>query len=129
MKFSEKLKLMRHQANLTQEELARRLGLAKRTVEGYESGRYYPRSREVYARLAEIFGTDERYFANEDDENQTASEKAKELVQSAQLLYAGGELSDEDKQALFHALMDAYEIALAKKAKRNARTKKPAQES
>ena len=118
MKFGEKLRLKRTQAHLTQEELARRIGLSKRTVEGYESGCFYPRRREVYDRLAQEFNVEKNWFLTEDDSDAAtmARTAAEELVSRARALYAGGEMSESDKDALAQALMDAYWIARQKRA-------------
>ena len=79
MKFCEKLRLKRTQAHMTQEELAKRLGLAKRTVEGYESGAFSPRRRDVYALLAQIFATDPGYFVTDDENEVPAEELARQV--------------------------------------------------
>jgi len=117
MKFSEKLRLKRTAASLTQEELAKKLSLSKRTVEGYESGSFYPRNREVYDKLSEIFSVPKNWFLTEDDADEAASaaEEAARLVAQAQTLYSGGALSREDKDALFRALNDAYIMARDKR--------------
>lgn len=54
MEFSEKLKLMRKEANLTQEELAQRLHVTRQAVSNYEQGRGYP-SIEILVSIAELF--------------------------------------------------------------------------
>ena len=118
MKFCEKLRLKRTQARMTQEELARRLGLAKRTVEGYESGRFYPRSREVYAQLSALFGVDKNWFLTEEepslDRPEDARGEAEEVLSRVKSLYAGGRMSESDKDALAKALMEAYWLAKKK---------------
>ena len=119
MKFGEKLRVARTGAKMTQAELADRLGLAKRTVEGYESGSFYPRKRAVYDQLAELFGVDKNWFLTESEENrqQSAQTDMKNAVEAVTALYSGGRLSEEDKDALARALMDAYFIAKSKKGR------------
>ena len=114
MKFGEKLRACRKGAHLTQEELARRLELSKRTVEGYESGAFYPRDREVYDKLASLFQVDKDYFLTENDAPAPGKDAAREVLSTARALFAGGELNDEDKDALARALMDAYWMAKRK---------------
>ena len=119
MKFGEKLRLVRGRRHMTQEELARRLGLSKRTVEGYESGAFYPRKRQVYDQLAALFGVDKKWFLTEDDEGGDAApgeEEARRVLEAAKALYAGGALSQQDKDALAQALMDAYWMAKSRQA-------------
>ena len=50
MKFGEKLADARKTARLTQEELAKILGLSKRTIINYEVKGLYPRNRDIYYR-------------------------------------------------------------------------------
>ncbi len=119
MKFAQKLRLVRSRQHMTQEELARRLGLSKRTVEGYESGAFYPRKRQVYDQLAELFGVDRNWFLTEDDDASDAApgeEEARRVLEAAKALYAGGALSEQDKDALAQALMDAYWMAKSRRA-------------
>ena len=68
MRFCEKLKEARTKAGLKQEELAKALGVSLRTITNYESGECYPRKRDIYHKLAELFHTEENYFLNEDEE-------------------------------------------------------------
>ena len=55
MRFCEKLKEARTKAGLKQEELAKALGVSLRTITNYESGECYPRKRDIYHKLAELF--------------------------------------------------------------------------
>ena len=120
MKFSEKLRQQRHAQGLTQEELAARLGVSKRTVEGYEAGKYYPRRRETYYKIAEILGQDAGWYMME--EMETAEQMAQQVLDNASALYSGGTLSEEDKDALAQALMEAYWIAKRKQKKKGENT-------
>lgn len=123
MKFCEKLRSARTGARMTQEELSLRLGVSKRTVEGYESGSFYPRRREVYDRLAALFQVDRNYFLTEED-GESASAEAEKIINSVRALYAGGGLSAADEDALARALMDAYWIAVKKRENNNVPTEK-----
>ncbi len=119
MRFCEKLRLKRTQAHMTQEELARRLGLAKRTVEGYESGQFYPRKREVYTLLSDLFGVDRNWFLTEDEPPSPADGcrgEVEEVLSRVKALFSGGSMSESDKDALAKALMEAYWLAKKKNA-------------
>ena len=54
MSFGEKLKTLRKELKLTQQQLAERVGVAKSVVSYYESGERYP-SYDVLVKLARIF--------------------------------------------------------------------------
>jgi len=60
MNFGAKLKQLRTESGMTQEELAQQLGLAKSTIAHYESGRREPDTKTI-VKMANIFGvtTDE----------------------------------------------------------------------
>lgn len=48
MNFGEKLKDLRTQKGWSQEELAKQMGVTRRTIGGYEAGTTYPRTRDMY---------------------------------------------------------------------------------
>lgn len=54
MTFGSKLKSLRKELNLTQEQLAKRIGVAKSVVSYYESGERYP-SYDVLVKLTNVF--------------------------------------------------------------------------
>ena len=117
MKFGEKVKEQRQKMKMSQEELARTVGLSPRTIFGYESGRSYPQRREVYKTLADFFGVEINYLLTEDEEFITdAGQKygrrgtlqATELLEQASALFAGGELSTDDQLAFVHEIQQLY---------------------
>lgn len=117
MKFGEKLRKLRIEKGLTQEEVSKKIGVTRRTYVSYEQDGRYPRKREIYALLAEVLGCAVNYLMTEDEEFITqASEQygsrgkrqAEELVAELSGMFAGGELSESDKDAVFLALQRAY---------------------
>ena len=117
MKFGEKLRDLRQENGLTQAELAEKAGISLRTVNYYESGTTYPKNRNVYDTLAHILDVDVNYLRNEGDEFITSArqkygyrgaKQAEEIVAEVTGLFAGGELSEEDKDAVMQALQQAY---------------------
>ena len=110
MRFCEKLKEARTKAGLKQEELAKALGVSLRTITNYESGECYPRKRDIYRKLAELFHTEENYFLNEDEEfllsaaekyGAKGAKQAQALVDEVSGLFAGGNIADEEKNKKF----------------------------
>ena len=61
MNFGKKLKNLRVSQNLTQQQLADRIGVAKSVVSYYESGDRYP-SYDVLVKIARIFHTTTDYL-------------------------------------------------------------------
>ena len=54
MKFGEKVRDLRKKHSLTQDELAKCLGVSKRTVIGWERDGRYPRNVEILEKMADI---------------------------------------------------------------------------
>lgn len=56
--FGEKLRKLRTRKGLTQDEVTKACGITGDTYYSYEWQGFYPREREVYDKLAELFGVD-----------------------------------------------------------------------
>ena len=117
MLFAEKLKQLRGIARLTQEEVALKIGVSYRTYQNYESGRKYPRKAEAYGKLAELFGVTTDYLISQDDQyvieagekgGAKAMTDVKALIAEVSGLFAGGELTQEDKDKVMMALNEVY---------------------
>ena len=117
MKFGEKVKKARQERKMTQKELAERAGISLRTVLNYEGGERLPKSRKVYASIADALGMDESVLIDDDAEfvlhaseeyGSRGAKQAEELVGRVLALYAGGELDEEDMDAMAAALQEAY---------------------
>ena len=126
MKFCEKLKEARTRTGLKQEELAKALGVSLRTITNYESGERYPKKREIYYKLAELFHTEENYFLNEDEDflltavekyGSKGAKQARELMEEVSGLFAGGNIADEDLDEMMRGIQEAYWIAKEKNKK------------
>ena len=117
MKFGEKVKEQRTRQGLTQKAAAEALGLSTRVLQKYEDGSNYPHNRDVYKRMADLFEIDVNYFLTEDEEFLTEAAKrygrkglsqAQAILEQAGALFAGGELSDDDKLAFIHEMQEIY---------------------
>lgn len=117
MKFGEKLRKLRTEKSLTQDEVSKAIGVSRRTYVSYEQDGRYPRKREVYGKLADVFKCDVNYLMTEDEEFVTSAaeqygsrgkRQAEELVEELSGMFAGGDLSEADKDSVFQALQRAY---------------------
>lgn len=108
MTFGEKLKALRREHGLSQPALAQAIGVSVRTIASYEAGRSYPKVRDVYNRLAGVFGVDVNYLKTENEEFFTevgeayglrGQMQARNILEQSAKLLAGGELSEEDADA------------------------------
>ena len=86
-------------------------------ISNYESGKTYPKKREIYDTLATILDISADYLRNENEEFITeATEKygnrgkqqADQLVKQLGGLFAGGELSDSEMDGVMRALPVSY---------------------
>lgn len=117
MKFGQKVQEQRKKAGVFQQELADALGITKRTLANYESGKSYPGSRALYRKMADFFGVDVNYFLAEDEEFLTMAAEmygkkgqaqAKVILEQAAALFAGGELSERDEIAFLHDIQALF---------------------
>ena len=121
MSFAENLKWLRKEKGLTQEQLARQIGVGKRAVIGYEVEGRYPKKHEVYQKIADaldcttndlLTDNSDQFVAKAQEEYGTRGRRqAEDAVNTITGLFAGGELSEEDRDAVAKAIQDAYWFA------------------
>lgn len=126
MTFSDKIKRAREIAGLTQDELATQVGVSRRTITAYECTNAVAR-RSTITRLAKALKVSVKYLLDDDCTDPLADIEKDAHVEEARRLYgasgardveallnenaalfAGGELSQEEKDAFFEAVMRAY---------------------
>lgn len=117
MKFGEKLREARIARGLSQKELAKRTGIAVRTIINYESNARMPKKQDSYARLAEVLEVDVDSLKDDNADfiirasekyGSRAKRQAEKIIRDVQAIYAGGELEERDMDAMMKALQDAY---------------------
>ena len=116
MAFGEQVRKLRNEKGLTQQQLAEELNITKRTIINYEGGKSYP-TTEALPRIAKFFEVSINELMNEEDEFIAEANKrggyrgkrgAKQLIAEVSGLFAGGSLSESDKDAVMRALQEAY---------------------
>ena len=134
VKFGEKIKAARKAAGLTQTELAAQVGVTMRTIQLYEANDRQPKNAGVMLKLAKALSVPLDYFMSKEElEHMREQEQfirdateqygtrgraqAKLLLNQTSALFAGGELSDEDRDAFFETMTEIYFDA-KKKSKR-----------
>ena len=125
MEIGDKIKKARKRAGLTQKELAEKVDVTARCIQYYEGNIRKPQSTEIIIKLAAALNEDVSYFLSEQElsimrENEmfigeaenrfgkTGKAQANYLIESAQALFAGGELAEYDKEAFFRAITELY---------------------
>ena len=120
MDFAQKLKDLRTEKNLTQEELAKKSGISLKTISRYELGETLPRTKKYYEKLASALDVNKDYFFSQDTNfilnireqfGYKGAKDAEELVNGMIGLMAGGELAEEDKTTILNAMQEAFYMA------------------
>ena len=131
MTFGEKFRAEREKKGLTQQQTADGMGINRRMITRYENGISFPRTRDAYKRIADFFETDVNYLLTEDEAfvmeaseqyGSRGMKQAKELIDGMSGLFAGGTLSEQDKDAVMKALQDIYWESKARNASKPRRT-------
>lgn len=126
MTFSEKIRSSREMLEITQTELAELVGVSRRTIVAYEAGEATARKSTI-AKLAKALKVSTKFLTDDDCDDPLADieqdpyvEQARELygnvgardmealLRDNAALFAGGELSQEQKDVFFEAVMKAY---------------------
>ncbi len=117
MNFGEKVKQLRTEKGWTQAELSRKIGKSSRTIASYECGTSYPRKREVYIQLAELFEVPVNYLMTEEDEfmaevgekfGRRGQIQAETILSQTRELFAGGTLSEHDEIAFLTEMQQIF---------------------
>jgi transcriptional regulator with XRE-family HTH domain len=117
MAFKERLKEKRTAAGMSQAELASRVGVTSRTIQNYELGSRMPQNMEIVQKLADALHTTTDYLMGNADRQimaayvrggSAAARDVETLVSELSGLFAGGELDEEEKDAVMAALTRAY---------------------
>jgi len=123
MQFGEKIRLLRKRAGISQKDFAEQLGITRRALVYYENGERFPREAELIDKIAGFFNVSSDFLTDDSEsiamtkeelflEEAKAEDKlrgkseAKKFIETTKCLFAGGELSEEDKDALFEVLTE-----------------------
>ncbi len=135
MTFAQKIKTARAMKDLTHEQLSKLTGISRQTLISYEKGRSRPRAATCiklaaaldvsYAYLTDDDQTDPSFGEEKNDYIETAhalygvkgAREIEQLLDANRALFAGGALSQDEKNAFFDAVMDAY-LTSKKEARR-----------
>lgn len=116
MQIHEKIKRLRQRSGMTQSELAERVGVSLRSIQNYELGLRYPK-RDILARLCTVLDVSVEYLVSgsdrflmdaEEEGGARGKRAAQQLIDSADALFTGGVLSEEDQDKVMLALQKIY---------------------
>lgn len=122
----EKIKDRRITMNMTQKDLADRVGTTVRTISSYEAAGSKPRGLNL-RKLCTVLNVSERYLLNDEIEDVTygieeapyiesartsygkkGAMDVEELLTQTKAMFAGGDIPEEDKELFFQAVTEAY---------------------
>lgn len=115
MELKDRIAGIRKFKGLTQAELAEKIGMTTRAIQNYESGNRIPKSA-VLEKIAEGLGVTIDDLASEDDKfviqateqyGSRGKVDAQQLIENANALFAGGDITEEDKTYVMEALQEA----------------------
>lgn len=129
MNFTEKLQKLRKEKGMTQVELAEKIGVSSRSIQNYELGTRYPK-RDILDKLCNALGTRIEYLVSSSDDfmglvqaedGARGVASAQQLLNCAGALFAGGDMSEDDKDKVMLALQKIYWKSKEKNRKHSAK--------
>ena len=118
MNTGEKIRLYRENCGLTQVQLAKKVGVARRTIINYENGVTFPKEKRVITALSHILGVSFDELIGETEPQSEADHPRRnpqEIIDSMCALFEGNELSSEDKEEALRIVTESYWSARMKK--------------
>lgn len=95
-----KIKVLRKTRGLTQDQLAKLLGLQRATISNYEIGRRSPHLNDL-KNIAKVLGVSIEYFAVQD-------ENVYNLISRAKLLFEDENIDPKQKATVYKEIMKLY---------------------
>lgn len=132
MLFGDRIRQLREQADMTQAELGKIIGVSDRVLGYYESNERFPRKQELIMKLAETFnvstdylmGTDGALIQNAGEQyGDIGHRQAQGVLKNVEMLFAGGELPEDDKDEVFRIISELYFDAKKKNKEKYGRKK------
>ncbi|MGI5971700.1 MAG: helix-turn-helix domain-containing protein [Oscillospiraceae bacterium] len=125
MQFGDKIRAARQACGMTQKALAEKIGVTTRTIQLYEANSRQPKNAATIISLAHALNVGTDYFLSErelecireqeaflseaaDKYGNRGRAQARLILDQASALFAGGELSEEDKEAFFRTMTEIY---------------------
>ena len=117
MEFSEKIRNARRAKGWTQKDLAQATGMALRTIQNYELGARLPKKRDTYLALAKALDINEEVLLDDSASfvlraneryGSRGARQAWDMVADLAAMWSGGEMDEEDMDAIMQAMQEAY---------------------
>jgi len=108
VKYGDRLKKLRNNANLSQKELSDRLHINRSTYARYETSSTQP-DFDTLVKLANYFNVTTDYIlGNSDDPHKTENEELQEFIEEVKVWYKDEPESKEEKLKMFKKMFEAF---------------------
>ena len=117
MEFNEKIRNARMAKGWTQKDLAQATGMALRTIQNYELGARLPKKKDTYLALAKALDINEDVLLDDNASfvlraneryGSRGARQAWDMVADIAAMWSGGEMDEEDMDAIMQAMQEAY---------------------
>ena len=117
MEFNEKIRNARMAKGWTQKDLAQATGMALRTIQNYELGARLPKKRDTYLALAKALDINEDVLLDDNASfvlraneryGSRGARQAWDMVADIAAMWSGGDMDEEDMDAIMQAMQEAY---------------------
>ncbi|MCQ2423727.1 MAG: helix-turn-helix transcriptional regulator [Clostridia bacterium] len=117
MAFGDRVKAKRIELGYSQQKLAEKSGISLRSVQNYESNQRYPNNINIARQIAVALGTTAEYLLSDEDSyvieaglrgGSKARHDVQALLGELNAMFAGGDMTPDDKDKVMRAIMDMY---------------------
>ena len=117
MTFGEKVRSLRKDKKMSQQERASMVGVSYRTIRSWEVEGRFPKQNVLYQKLADALQCDVSSLLSENEAVITdasdqfgirGARQAQQILELAAAMFAGGSLTDEDKIAFMDEIQSLY---------------------
>lgn len=122
--WNEKLKSLRIDNRLTQEEVAEKINVSRCSLANYELGRRKP-TVEIFAKFAKFYNVSVDYLSGKLEEDSHSSY----FKEQAEMFFMSEKITTEDKELILQDIMDLYFRGKKQGAKDKKNNKKDPKEN
>ena len=117
MTFGEKVRSLRKEKKMSQQELASMVGVSYRTIRSWEVEGRFPKQNVLYQKLADALQCRGSYLMNDNEtvclgndepSEYSGAKQARKILEQAAALFASGTMTNEDKTIFMDEMTRLY---------------------